>query len=497
MRITSKLLLALGLAMPATMLAANFNKASDDTKIPGQYIVVYKDNVSNFAGFMEVKENSFLSQANTNLLKRFTNTIKGFAVKTDKAGLAKIMADDSVAFVEQDRIISINSLQEDAAWGLDRIDSRYKIDNKYEYALTGKGVHAYIVDTGVNVGHNEFTGRVGEGFTAVDDSFEDCNGHGTHVAGTVAGTLYGVAKEATIHPVRVLNCAGSGTLSGVVGGVDWVAANAEFPAVANMSLGGGKSDAIDQAVAKAVEAGITFVVAAGNSDADTCDFSPANVPTAITVAASDVNDKRASFSNWGPCADVFAPGVGVKSAWTGSNDATNAISGTSMASPHVAGVVALYLEENPTATPAEMEEKVISLSTHDMITDAKKTPNLLVFTDPSDLGPEPAPEVPENPCGETCQYARSFLDAGAKYQVIGEEFKTTGMTDVEGYAISTRGSKLSLRLMRRGFFRWYEVEKSADSLSELALEFEVKKGRYRWEIKSTDGKDIAHFWSSL
>ena len=245
-------------------MAASFHGAAADKNIPGQYIVVYKDNVSNFAGFLSSKENAFENQANTSLLAKFRSAIKGFTVKTDKAGLAEIMADESVAFVEQDRIISINSLQENAAWGLDRIDSRTRLDSVHEYDATGSGVHAYIIDTGVNTSHVEFSGRVAEGFSSVEDSYNDCNGHGTHVAATVAGSIYGVAKEATIHPVRVLNCSGNGTLSGVIAGVDWVAENASFPAVANMSLGGGKSEAIDRAVAKAIESGITFVVAAGN-----------------------------------------------------------------------------------------------------------------------------------------------------------------------------------------------------------------------------------------
>ena len=379
-----------------------------------------------------------------------------------------------------------------------QVDSRFSLDNKYEYSKSGNGVHAYIVDTGVNSTHAEFDGRMGDGFSAIEEGgTNDCNGHGTHVAGTVGGSVYGVAKDVTLHAVRVLNCRGSGTLSGVVAGVDWVAQNAQLPAVANMSLGGGKSEAIDDAVAAAVQSGVSFVVAAGNSNADACDYSPAAVDTAITVGATDADDKRASFSNWGNCVDVFGPGVGVKSAWIDGNNATKSISGTSMASPHVAGVVALYLEETPNATPAEIFDRVVELSTHDIITDVKNSPNLMVFTDPTDIGPEPTPEVPESPCGDSCKYSRSFVES-SDYVGIGEQFRAGRDDSVTAHAITGGNPKVTVRLMRRGWFRWSQVAEANGSSDNLEFTFDLERsGRYKWEIKATEGKGVVHFWSTL
>jgi serine protease len=245
-------------------------------------------------------------------------------------------------------------------------------------------VHAYIVDTGVLLTHNEFSGRMGNGFDAVTSggNANDCHGHGTHVAGTVGGTTYGVAKGVTIHPVRVLGCTGSGTNAGVIAGMDWVAQNRVLPAVANMSLGGGASQATDDAVARMTAAGVTVVVAAGNDNAsDACTKSPARAPSAITVGSTTSTDARSSFSNVGTCLDIFAPGSSITSAWFTSPTATNTISGTSMASPHVAGGAALYLATNPTATPAQVTQALTSSATPGIVTDARTgSPNLLLYT---------------------------------------------------------------------------------------------------------------------
>jgi len=271
-------------------------------------------------------------------------------------------------------------------WGLDRIDQRaLPLNNQFSRAYTGSGVTAYIIDTGVLSTHTEFGGRVLSGFSSVSDSIgtEDCNGHGTHVAGTVGGSNYGVAPGVAIVPVRVLDCSGSGSTSAVIAGIDWVVANhvAGTPAVANMSLGGGRSSALDIAVQSAVADGVVFVVAAGNSTANACQSSPAGEPLAITVGATTSADARSSFSNYGSCVDVFAPGSSITSAWYTSTTASNTISGTSMASPHVAGVVALGLEIAPNSSVAQISEWVTSTATQGVISDAGSgSPNLLVYS---------------------------------------------------------------------------------------------------------------------
>ncbi len=351
--------------------------------IEGRYIVVFKASVVN-----PVSETVNIMRAfNRPVHHTYTSALKGFSATLSNAAVQAIRNNPRVDYVEQDQTVSLNSAgtrQTSATWGLDRIDQRDRLlDTQYHYNYTGSGVDAYILDTGILATHVEFTGRLKPGFNVIADAngSNDCHGHGTHVAGTVGGTTWGVAKGVSLIPVRVLDCNGSGSYSGVIAGIDWVANTTARPAVANMSLGGGKSTAMNTAVKGAVGKGITMVVAAGNDSRDACNFSPASEPTAITVAATTSSDAKPRYSNFGTCVDIFAPGSSITSAWIGANDATRTISGTSMAAPHVAGVVALALQANPGATPASVTTFLVTNATPNILTSiGKGSPNLLVYS---------------------------------------------------------------------------------------------------------------------
>lgn len=319
--------------------------------------------------------------------KVFNNALQGFTIEMNDRDAQALSRDPRVMMVEQDAYISINATQNNAPWGLDRVDQRnVQLNTSYNYVKTGSGVHVYVIDTGVRTSHVEFGGRATADYDSVYDgqNGQDCHGHGTHVAATIGGNNYGVAKSARIHAIRVLACNGIGTVSSAVEGIDWVTANHASPAVANMSMGSNASPLMDFAVQGSIDSGVTYVVAAGNSDANACDVSPARLPSAITVGASDQSDAKAAFSNHGPCVDLFAPGVGIVSAWAWNDYASFTANGTSMASPHVAGTVALFLEDNPTATPAQATQSLMGDATNVQVSPSNDgSPNLMVFTAPS------------------------------------------------------------------------------------------------------------------
>ncbi len=352
--------------------------------IPGQYIVVLNDQAGDPHQATLALTFAFGGAAR----HVYSSAIKGFSVTMPEAAAIALSREPRVSYVEEDGEVSLVATQTNATWGLDRIDQRdLPLNTTYNFNFTGAGINAYIIDTGIRSTHADFGGRVnaGAGFTAINDGrgTSDCNGHGTHVAGTVGGATWGVAKNVSLIPVRVLNCQGSGTTSGVIAGVDFVTSHhqAGTPAVANMSLGGSASSTIDTAVNNSINDGVTYVVAAGNSNANACNFSPSRVPNAITVGSTTTSDARSSFSNFGTCVDIFAPGSGITSAWSTSDTATNTISGTSMASPHVAGVAALVLHENPSASVSAVTSAIINNATLNKVTNAGTgSPNRLLFS---------------------------------------------------------------------------------------------------------------------
>jgi serine protease len=363
---------------------ASAQEVQPERAIPGQYIVVLNDDRVMRPEVRGLAD-ALARQHGGSVMHVYESAIRGFAVAMSATGAAALARNPRVRYVEQDSEMSIVDTQPNATWGLDRIDQRDRpLGGTYTYNTTAAGVHVYIIDTGIRRTHVEFGGRVSTtGYTAINDGngTNDCNGHGTHVAATAGGALYGVAKSVTLHAVRVLSCSGSGSTSGVIAGVDWVTANRTSPAVANMSLGGGASTALDDAVRSSVASGVTYALAAGNSNVSACNSSPARVSTALTVASSTSSDARSSFSNYGTCVDLFAPGSSITSAWSTSDTATNTISGTSMASPHVAGVAALYLAANPSASPSTVHAAIVdNASVNKLSNVGSGSPNRLLYS---------------------------------------------------------------------------------------------------------------------
>ena len=418
--------------------------------IPGRYIVVFKDSVANPAAEAANLARGLGGQ----LHHTYTSALKGFAISLPDAALQGIRNNPNVDYIEQDQTVSLNETQTqfNATWGLDRIDQVGALDPQYtlyNYNYTGAGVHAFIIDTGIRATHSDFkqstppfASRVltGRNFVngANDTNTDDCNGHGTHVAGTVGGLTWGVAKGVALIPVRVLDCQGSGSWSGVIAGIDFAANSTLRPAVANMSLGGGASSSVDAAVAGAVNKGVTMVVAAGNSNADACSYSPARAPSAITVGATTSGDTRASYSNYGTCLDIFAPGSGITSDWNTSDSATNTISGTSMASPHVTGVAALALAANTAASPWAVTSFLTSNATMDRLNSVGTgSLNRLVYSLATGQPTEPVPQTVavKSMTGSAISYGKGWRASATVTVAVPNGSGTTWGTDVSGATV--------------------------------------------------------------
>ncbi|WP_284086556.1 S8 family peptidase [Acinetobacter pittii] len=372
-------------AAPAT---TNSVLGSSEAKgiIKNQYIVILNKDVGSSNEFAQ----GIAKQHGGKVLQTYDAVLKGFAIYLpDVAGTAFVEAmkkNPKVVSVENDTIMKVDATtQSNPDWGLDRIDQKnLPLDSAYSYLQTGSGTTAYIVDTGILSTHQQFSGRVLSGYTAISDGngTSDCHGHGTHVAGTVGGSTYGVAKNVSLVPIRILGCDGSGASSNVIAGLDWILKNGKKPAVVNMSLGGEANASLDSAVENLFNNGYVMVVAAGNSNTDACSSSPARVSKAITVAATDNTDTRASYSNYGSCVDIFAPGSQINSSWIGSNTATKVLNGTSMATPHVVGVVAEMLQSTPTATPQTISTNLLNQASSNVVKNPSGSPNRLLYKSP-------------------------------------------------------------------------------------------------------------------
>jgi len=387
---SARLALAVALALGSSVAAAGELRRVGNP-IPGSYIVVLKEDAvrgrgpaSLPAAAIEHAAVDLAARFNLNVERVYGNALPGFSITANAQSVNRLINDPRVDYVEEDGMVYTSGTQTGATWGLDRIDQRDRpLNGNYVYDYVGSAVRAYVIDSGILASHTDFGGRVLSGYTAISDGrgSTDCNGHGTHVAGTIGGAKWGVAKSVRLVPVRVFGCTGGSANSTIIAGIDWFRANAVKPAVANMSLGGPVSSATDTAVNNLSNSGVTVVVAAGNDNADACNYSPARAAGAITVGSTTSTDVRSSFSNYGGCLDIFGPGSSIMSAWYTSTTATNTISGTSMASPHVAGAAVLILAADNAASPATVRSRLTTKASSGKLTSINAgSPNLLLYS---------------------------------------------------------------------------------------------------------------------
>ncbi len=431
-------------AADGEILGENAKNAIED-----RYIVVLDEDLSKRQASSVIEE--LTDEHDADLTHRYSSTVQGFSAEMSEEDAKALAADPAVAYVEQDRTVTALATQSPVfSWGLDRIDQRnLPLTGTFTYPSTASNVTAYIIDTGIRTTHSAFGGRASWGTNTVDATNTDCNGHGTHVAGTVGGAQHGVAKGVKLIAVKVLNCGGNGTLAGVIAGVDWVTTHhqAGQPAVANMSLGAsGANTALEDAVRRSIADGVVYSIASGNSADNACNYTPARTPEAITVNASNSSDARSGFSNYGSCTDIFAPGENITSAWIGTDTATNTISGTSMAAPHVAGAAALILAGSPTLPPQYVKERLLNAATlHKIAGPGSGTPNRLLFVDNLD-GPWTATGTGTTfVSGDSMSYSAAGFD---------------GSWTFSNTAKSARRQTLNYRY--NGYHAWFQVRVSIE-----------------------------------
>ncbi len=497
---------ALASALAVTALPANATgsddaplKPSKGKVIAGQYIVVLNGNSSGAA---------VADRYDVDTQRVYTAALRGFSAKLSKAKLAQLRADASVKYIEEDSYATVNekpapggnsttaprggallgtrdgrppstqTVQTGATWGLDRVDQRnLPLNGNYNYTSKGNGVTAYIIDTGIYTAHSNFGGRASGAFTAINDGngTNDCHGHGTHVAGTVGSSSFGVAKGVTLKAVRVLDCGGSGSWSGVIAGIDYVTYTHSGPSVANMSLGGGFVQAVNDAVTNSINEGVVYAVAAGNNGGNACNNSPAATPLALTVGATDISDNRAGFSDSGACLDVFAPGVNIKSLWNTSTTATAILSGTSMATPHVAGLVALYLQTNPTAAPATVASVIKTAAVPGVVGNpGAGSPNLLAR-----------------------KWNSALSGTGvSSYQPDGTYWTQANAGYIRAWLEGTAGTDPDLYLQKWNGSAWVDVAGSASTSPRERITYNGAAGFYTLRTYAYNGGGTYDVWAT-
>ncbi len=491
-------------AGPAAAAPATGTIQAAAKPVPGSYVVILKDAKATPSAVRSAAADLAGKHAGS-VSYTYTAATRGFAVKTTEAQAKRLAADPRVASVHQDGVVGLAATQSPVTWGLDRIDQRaLPLSNSYTYNTTASNVRAYIIDTGIRTTHSDFGGRASVGTDTIGDgrNGQDCNGHGTHVAGTTGGATYGVAKGVALVAVRVLNCSGSGTNAGVIAGVDWVTANAIKPAVANMSLGGGAYAPLDTAVTNSINSGVSYAIAAGNSSANACNYSPARTAAAITVGATTNTDARASFSNFGTCLDIFAPGQNITSDWSTTDTATNTISGTSMAAPHVAGGAALYLAANPSASPATVRNALVAAATPNVVTNpGTGSPNLLLYVG---SGTQP-------PVGQTFTNNTDVAIPDYPAAAVNSPISVTGLSGNAGSAVpiavdirhTYRGDLVIDLIAPDGSAYRLKNSSSSDSADNVIttytvnLSSELKNGTWRLQVRDVYSVDTGYInsWS--